>query len=92
MLGLLLGTPSLSFIAAIMAALTLGLRNSGLLLLLMALPLYVPIVIFGTTAATTLYSGLPLAQFSFLAAILALSITILPAATAAVLRMNVAYN
>jgi len=92
MLGLLLGTPSLSFIGAIIAALTLGLRNSGLLLLLMALPLYVPIVIFGSTAILSHHPGLPLAQFAFLAAILALTTTILPAATAVVLRAGVAYS
>ncbi len=92
MLGLLLGTPSLSFIAAIIAALTLGIRNSGLLLLLMALPLYVPIVIFGTSAAVSIHPGFPLAQFGFLAAIFALTITCLPAATAAVLRMGVRYQ
>jgi len=92
MLGLLLGTPSLGFIAGILSALTLGLRSSGLLLLLMALPLYVPIVIFGTTAVESFHPGLPLAQFSFLAAILALTVSILPAATAAVLRMGVMYG
>ncbi len=89
MLGLLLGTPSLSLIAAIIAALTLGLRNSGLLLLLMALPLYAPIIIFGTMAAS---SASPLAQFGFLAAILALALTALPVGTAAVLKMRIAFD
>ncbi len=90
MLGLLIGTPSLSFIGAIIAALTLGLRNSGLLLLLIALPFYVPVVIFATTAVVS--ANLSVASFSFLAAILSLAITVLPLATAAVLKMNVAYT
>jgi len=86
-LGLLLGTPTLSFIAAMMAALTLGLKQGGLLLLLMALPLYVPIVIFATTAVMLSAQAFPVAQYAFLAAMMALVIFVFPVATSAVLRM-----
>ncbi len=56
--GLLLGTPILSLLGAIGAALTLGLRSGGSLLALLILPLYVPVLIFGTGAVDAASSGL----------------------------------
>ena len=50
-LSMLAGTPAVSFVAAIGASLTLGLRRSGLLLALLVLPLYVPVLIFGVATA-----------------------------------------
>ena len=57
-LSLLLGTPALSLIGAIGAALTLGLRSGGVLLALLVLPLYIPVLIFGAGAVEATVSGL----------------------------------
>ena len=57
-LGLLLGTPMLSLLGAIGAALTLGLRAGGSLLALLMLPLYVPVLIFGAGAVDAMRAGL----------------------------------
>ena len=57
-LGLLLGTPILSLLGAIGAALTLGLRGGGSLLALLVLPLYVPVLIFGAGAVDAVRTGL----------------------------------
>jgi hypothetical protein len=56
--ALLIGTPILSLLGAIGAALTLGLRASGSLLALLILPLYVPVLIFGAGAVDAARSGL----------------------------------
>ena len=58
MLTLLLGTPSLSLIGAIGAALTLGLRGGGVLVSLLVLPLYIPVLVFGAGAVEATVSGL----------------------------------
>lgn len=58
MLSLLLGTPALSLMGAIGAALTVGLRGGGVLLSLLVLPLYVPVLIFGAGAVEAQISGL----------------------------------
>lgn len=55
--GLLLGTPVLSLIGGLAAALTLGLRSAGLLILLIVLPLMVPVLVFGSTAVQALQAG-----------------------------------
>ena len=57
-LALLLGTPILSLLGAIGAALTLGLRAGGSLLALLILPLYVPVLIFGAGAVDAVRAGL----------------------------------
>ncbi|MDX8386512.1 MAG: heme exporter protein CcmB, partial [Gallionella sp.] len=57
-LGLLLGTPILSMVGAIGAALTLGLRGGGVLLSLLVLPLCIPVLIFGTGAVDAVSTGL----------------------------------
>lgn len=86
-LSLLLGTPILSFIGAAGVGLTLGLRNAGLLLTLLVLPLYVPVLIFGTSSVMTATLGFPvIAPFFFLGAMLVLAITFVPWATAAAVR------
>ena len=56
-LSMLAGTPAVSFVAAIGASLTLGLRRSGLLLALLVLPLYVPVLIFGVATASAAITG-----------------------------------
>ncbi|NOY15706.1 MAG: heme exporter protein CcmB [Gammaproteobacteria bacterium] len=89
MLTLLLGTPSLSLIGAIGAALTLGLRGGGVLVSLLVLPLYVPVLIFGAGAVEATVSGLGGAGHLFmLGAILLLSLVMAPLATAAALRVS----
>ncbi|MBN1378667.1 MAG: heme exporter protein CcmB [Gammaproteobacteria bacterium] len=86
---LLLGTPVLSAVGAIGAALTVSIRNSGALLALIVLPLYVPILIFAAGAVSAAQAGLPVTgQLYFLAALLVLSVTLAPIATSAALKIN----
>ena len=88
-LTLLVGTPLLSLIGSIGVALTVGMRRGGVLLTLLVLPLYVPILIFATNAVTAAVAGLPYdGQMYFLAALLALAMTLSPFATAAALRIS----
>ncbi len=89
MLALLLGTPVLSLIGAIGAALTLGVRGGGVLLSLLVLPLYVPVLIFGAGAVESHIAGLGAdGHLSLLAALLALSVFFAPWATTAALRIT----
>lgn len=85
---LLLGTPAVSFLGAIGAALTLGSRRGGLLIALLVLPLYVPTLIFGVSAisAAVLGTGGTGAALAVLAAISLAAIVIGPLAGAAALR------
>jgi heme exporter protein B len=88
-LTLTLGTPILSLVGAIGVALTVGLRRGGILLSLLVLPLYIPVLIFASNAVTVAGSGFPVAgQLYFLAALLTLSLTLSPFATAAALRIS----
>jgi heme exporter protein B len=89
MITLLLGTPALSLIGAIGAALTLGLRGGGVLVSLLVLPLYIPVLIFGAGAVEAEASGLGGAgHLSMLGAILLLAMLAAPLATAAALRIS----
>ena len=88
-LTLLLGTPVLSLIGSIGAALTLGVRGGGVLLSLLILPLFVPVLIFGTGAVSSMNSGLGTeAHFSLLGAFLVLSLLLTPWASAAALKIS----
>ncbi len=88
-LSLLLGTPVLSFIGAIGAALTLGLRGGGVLVALLVLPLYVPVLILGAGAVAMAEAGLSAAgQLELLGALLVLAAAFAPWATAAALRIS----
>lgn len=88
--ALALGTPVLSLLGGMAAALTLGLRNAGLLTLLLVLPLCIPVLVFGSGAVVMAEAGLSAqGHLSLLAALLLLSIVGLPPATAAALRMAV---
>ena len=88
MLALLLGTPLLSLIGAIGAALTLGVRGGGVLLSLLVLPLYVPALIFGAGAVEAHISGLAYGgHLSLLAAMLVLAAFFAPWVTTAALRI-----
>jgi heme exporter protein B len=87
---LLLGTPILSLVGGVGAAITLGLRNGAVLILLLVLPLCVPVLIFGAGAVTALEAGLsPSGNFSLLGALLLLALLGSPVATAAALRISV---
>jgi heme exporter protein B len=87
-LSLLLGTPTLSMIGAIGAALVLGVRGSGLLVALLVLPLYVPVLIFGAGAVTSSLAGIGAeANLSLLGACLVLSLFLAPWATGAAVRI-----
>jgi heme exporter protein B len=88
-LSLLLGTPVLSMIGAIGAALTLGLRGGGVLLSLLVLPLYVPVLIIGAGSVEMAAAGLaPDGQLLLLAAALILAAVFAPWAIAAALRIS----
>lgn len=88
-LSLLLGTPVLSLLGAVGAALTLGLRGGGVLVSLLVLPLYTPVLIFGAGAVAGVIAGIDIeAHFSLLAAFLVLALTLAPWAAAAALRVS----
>jgi heme exporter protein B len=88
-IGLLLGTPILSMIGGIGAALTLGLRGGGVLLSLLVLPLCIPVLIFGTGAVEAVSTGLSVAShLSLLGALLVLALAFTPWVTAQALRIS----
>jgi heme exporter protein B len=86
-LGLLLGTPTLSLIGAVGAALSLGARRGGVLLSLLVLPLYIPVLIFGVLAVEQTIAGLAARpHLLLLGALLAAALPLAPLAAAAALR------
>jgi heme exporter protein B len=86
--SLLIGTPILSLIGAIGAALTLGVRGGGVLVALLVLPLYIPVLIFGAGAVGAEASGLGgSAHLLLLGGVLAGAAALAPWATAAALRI-----
>ena len=87
--SLCLGTPILSLLGGVGAALTLGLRSGGVLILLLVLPLCIPVLIFGSGAVAMVDAGLSASgHFSLLAALLLLSLVGAPPAAAAALRIS----
>jgi heme exporter protein B len=88
-LSLLLGTPVLSLVGAVGAALTVGVRGAAVLLALLVLPLVTPVLIFGAGAVEAVGSGLsPAPHLSLLAAMLALALFGAPWAAAVALRIS----
>lgn len=88
MLGLLLGTPLLGLLGAVVAALTVGMKRSGILMALLALPLYVPVLLFGAGSVAAHAQGLdPTGALLAVAAGLVLAVVLAPLATAAALRI-----
>ncbi|MBU2039033.1 MAG: heme exporter protein CcmB, partial [Gammaproteobacteria bacterium] len=88
-LSLAVGTPVLSLLGAVGAALTAGVRSGGLLLSLLILPLYIPVLIFAASAVY--HAGIGMAwngQIGFLGAMLALALCLTPFASAAALKLN----
>jgi heme exporter protein B len=89
-LSLLIGTPILSLIGSIGAALTLGVRGGGVLLSLLILPLFVPVLVFGAGAVQAQVSGLGAqAHMSILLAMLLPALVFSPWACAVALRIAV---
>ncbi|WP_417845280.1 heme exporter protein CcmB [Thalassospira povalilytica] len=87
MLAMLLGTPALSLIGAIGAALILGARRGGVLVSLLVLPLYIPVLIFGAGAVEAALLGISAtAQLQIMAAILLIALAATPFATAHAVR------
>ncbi len=90
LLALALGTPTLSLIGAIGAALTLGSRRSGVLISLLVLPLFIPTLIFGVSAMDAALLDLPSrAQLLILGGIFLGSVALCPWAAAAAVRQAV---
>jgi heme exporter protein B len=88
-ISLLIGTPILSLIGSVGAALTLGLRGGGVLIALLILPLYIPVLIFGAGAVDASIIGVsPQANLYLLGALLAVSFVFAPWATSAALRIS----
>jgi len=89
-LGLLVGTPVLCLLGAIGMALTVGLSRSGLLLAVLILPLYIPVLIFGTGMVEAAMGSLPYTGLlALLGAILIVTICLSPIAIGAALRISV---
>jgi heme exporter protein B len=87
--SLLLGTPVLSLIGSIGAALTLGLRGGGVLISILVLPLYIPALIFGAGAVDATIMGMsPAANLYLLGAFAIVSLLFSPWATAAALKIS----
>ncbi len=90
MTSLLLGTPILTLISAIGAALTVGLRKGGVLIAVIALPLYIPVLIFGASAVEAAAMSMSyVGQLAYLGAFMVLAITFAPFAIAAGLRISI---
>lgn len=88
MASLALGTPLLSLLGAVVAALTVGMRRSGILVALLALPLYVPVLVFGAGSVAAAAQGLdPIGALLLLGAGLAVALVLAPLAAAAAIRI-----
>lgn len=88
-LVLLLGTPILSMIGAIGAALTLGLRGGGVLVSLLVLPLCIPVLIFGAGAVEAVTSGMSaVSNLSFLGALMLFALVFTPFVAAQALKIS----
>lgn len=88
--SMLLGTPVLSLVGGIGAALTLGARRGGVLLALLILPLYIPVLIFGAGAIDGAVAGRPIGpQLMVLGGFLLAALALAPWATAAALRQAI---
>jgi heme exporter protein B len=88
MVSLAVGTACLSLIGAVGAALTVSLRKGGLLLSILVIPLYIPVIIFGSAAVQTAVDGFNwLGPLAILAAMLCAAIALCPLAIAGALRL-----
>ncbi|MGH8108191.1 MAG: heme exporter protein CcmB [Arenimonas sp.] len=89
MVSLFVGTPLISLVSAVIAALTVGIRHSGMLLALLALPLYVPVLVFGAGSVVAASQGLSwLGAISLMGAGLVIAIVLAPIAAAAAIKTS----
>ena len=87
--SLLLGTPLLSLIGGVVAALTVSIRRSGILVALLALPLFVPVLVFGAGSVAAAARGQdPVGALLLLGAGLVVALVLAPLATAAAIRIS----
>ena len=87
LLSLTLGSTTISLIGTSIGALTVGLRSSGMLVIVLALPFFIPLLIFGAIATSNSQTGsIPEAELYFLAGLLVLASTLTPWATASAIR------
>ncbi|MFV0477368.1 MAG: heme exporter protein CcmB [Parahaliea sp.] len=90
LLSLLLGSAVLSLVGGIGAALTVGLKRGGMLVALLVLPLYMPVLIFGSAAVQAAAKGFPSApHLAILGAMLCMAIALAPLAMSAALRITI---
>jgi len=89
LLSLLIGTPTLSLFGAVGAALVTGVKNGGMLISLLVLPLYIPVLLFGTGAVTAAAQGMPVGGYlAYLGAMFIFALMATPWAAAAALKIS----
>jgi heme exporter protein B len=87
-LSLLMGTLALSLIGSIGAALTLGIRGTGVLIAILVLPLYIPVLVFGAGAVNAVSIGIsPNGALSLLGGVLALALVFAPLASSVAVKI-----
>lgn len=90
MLSLIIGSAILSLLGSVGMGLTVGLRQSGVLLSLLVLPLFIPVLIFGASAVASASMGLEyVGQLAYLGAYLAASLVIVPVASVAAIKVSI---
>ena len=90
LVSLLLGTAVLSLVGCIGASLTVGLKRGGMLIALLILPLYIPVLIFGSAAVQAAVNGMPAGpHLAILGAMVSLGVALAPLAIAAGLRISI---
>lgn len=90
LMSLLIGTPTLAFIGSIAAALTVSVKKGGLILSLLTLPLFMPVLIFASSAVIAASQGLPsTGQLMLLVALLIVGVLFAPLATAVAVKISV---
>lgn len=90
--SILLGTPTLIFLGGIARALTLGLRHSGLLIVLIIMPFYIPVLIFASSAVSLASMGLPVnGPLAWLGVLMILSMSLSPLVISKILRLGIAF-
>lgn len=91
-LTILFGTPTLIFLGGIARALTLGLRHSGLLIVLIIIPFYIPVLIFASSAVALASMGLPAnGPLAWLSVLMILSMSLSPFVISKILRLGIAF-
>lgn len=91
-LTILLGTPTLIFLGGIARALTLGLRHSGLLIILIIIPFYIPVLIFASSAVALASMGLPAnGALAWLGVLMILSMSLAPLVISKILRLGITF-